>query len=217
MTKGLRQVFLCVQLSVCLALVSCSIELKIPDVVDDRVKALVRDEAAHILTVTEDRESFSQYQFFLSNFPREDLLGLSVGNRRIYISYKLAALALNDERYLWLLRQTIAHEIAHEIAGHAKQKELPWFSAGNFAIGASGREVGLPWYVRLYNYPTKRELEADRIGLELWTKLGWDCGIWVQILKDFQARNYTGDVFPPTDRRLQQAQNLCGLSETKNP
>jgi hypothetical protein len=161
-----------VQLSACLALVSCSIELKIPDGVDDRVKALVRDEAAHILTVTEDRESFSQYQFFLSDFPRADLLGLSVGNRRIYISYKLAALALNGERYLWLLRQTIAHEIAHEIAGHAKQKGLPWLSTGNFAIGASGSEVGLPWYVRLYNYPTERELEADRIGLEFWTKLG---------------------------------------------
>jgi hypothetical protein len=47
--------------------------------------------------------------------------------------------------------------------------------------------------------------------------ISWDCRIWVQVLKDFQARNYTGDVFHPTDRRLQQAQTLCELSASKNP
>ena len=196
-------------LSVCLMLVSCSIQLKIPDVVDDRVIELVRSEAAQVVMVSEDRESFSKYQFFLSDFPRQDLLGMSVGNRRIYISYKLAARALTRTGSLWLLRQTIAHEIAHETAGHAKQKGLDWFTGGYFSFGSSGEEVGLPWYVRLYNYPTEKELEADRIGLEYWKKLGWDCWIWVRILENFQKQEYRGDTFHPTDRRLQQAQSAC--------
>jgi hypothetical protein len=79
-----------------LVLASCSIQLKIPDVVDDRVRELVRTEAAQVVTVSEDRENFSKYQFFLSDFPRQDLLGMSVGNGEIYISYKLAALALKQ-------------------------------------------------------------------------------------------------------------------------
>ena len=78
-----------------------------------------------------------------------------------------------------------------------------------FNLGTSGGAVGLPWYVRLYNYATDKELEADRIGLGYWNKLGWDCQIWVQILENFQAQNYRGDSFHPTDRRLQQAQNIC--------
>jgi len=165
--------------------------------------------------VSEDRESFSKYQFFLSDFPRQDLLGMSVGNRRIYISYKLAARALTHTGYLWLLRQTIAHEIAHETAGHTKQKGLGWFTGGNFSFGASGQNVGLPWYVRLYNYPTEKELEADRVGLEYWKRLGWDCQIWVRILESFQSQQYWGDIYHPTDRRLQQALDVCELSDIK--
>jgi hypothetical protein len=159
-------------LSVCLVLVSCSIQLKIPDVVDNRVKELVRSEAAQVVTVSDDRENFSKYQFFLSDFPREDLLGMSVGNRKIYISYKLAARALTQTGYLWLLRQTIAHEIAHETADHANQKVLSWFTGGNFFFGASGQNVGLPWYVRLYNYPTEKELESGRLRVLEETRLG---------------------------------------------
>ncbi len=200
-------------LNVCFALASCSIQLKIPDVVDDRVRELVRNEAAHVVSVSHDRENFSRYQFFLSDFPRQDLLGMSVGNGKIYINYKLAARAVNHTGALWLLRQTIAHEVAHETAGHATQKGLEWFTGGNFSFGASGQNVGLPWYVRLYNYPTEKELEADRIGLEYWTRLGWNCQIWVRILESFQNHQYKGDIFHPTDRRLEQAQKSCELSD----
>ena len=140
---------------------------------------------------------------------------MSVGNRKIYISYKLAARALTQTGYLWLLRQTIAHEIAHETADHANQKVLSWFTGGNFFFGASGQNVGLPWYVRLYNYPTEKELEADRIGLEYWKRLGWDCQIWVRILESFQRQQYQSDIYHPTDRRLQEAQNSCPTSELK--
>jgi predicted Zn-dependent protease len=177
--------------------------------VDDRVEHLLRSEAQRIIAVSEDRDNFSQYQFFLSDFPRQDLFGMSIGNRQIYISYRLASLALTDSGQLWLFRQTMAHEIAHETAGHGKQAGHKWLNTGMFNLGASGSEVGLPWYVRLYNYSADKELEADRIGLGYWNKLGWDCRIWVRILESFQAQNYIGDSFHPTDRRLQQAQNVC--------
>jgi len=213
--KRLRQGLFSLHLSVCLALVSCSVQHKIPAVIDGRVKELVGSEAAHVLAVSDDHENSFKYQFLLSDFPRQDLLGMSVGNGRIYISYKLATLALADTGYLWLLRQTVAHEIAHEVAGHAGQNVMRWFTGGNFYFGASGQDVGLPWYVRLYNYPTEKELEADRIGLEYWKRLGWDCHIWVRILEDFQSQQYRGDIFHPTDRRLQQAQNSCELSDIK--
>ena len=205
-----------IRLTVCLTIVSCSIQPNIPTVVDDRVAALVRSEAARIVAVNEDRDNVAKYQFVLSEFPRNDILGMSVGNRRIYISYKLATLALTDSSYRWLLRQTIAHEIAHETAGHAKQEGVMWLNGGAFAVGASGRDVGLPWYVRFYNYSTEKELEADLKGLGYWTKLDWNCRIWVRILENFEKQNYIGDAFHPTDRRLQQARSFCELQEDKN-
>jgi predicted Zn-dependent protease len=206
-----------IRVSFCFVFVSCSIQPKIPGVLDDRAEDLLRSEAARIMTVSEDRENFSKYQFLLSEFPREDILGMSVVDRRIYISYKLASLALTDSSHRWLLRQTVAHEIAHETAGHTTQKGVVWLNGGAFAVGASGGDLGLPWYVRFYNYSMEKELEADRIGLGYWNKLGWDCRIWVRILESFQKQNYSGDVFHPTDRRLQQAQNVCELQRDEKP
>jgi len=190
---------------------------KIPSVADDRVEDMLRREAVRIMTVSEDRENSSKYQFLLSEFPRKDILGISVGNRRIYISYNLASLALTDSSHLWLLRQTVAHEIAHETAGHAKQEGVMGFNRGTFAVGVSASDVGLPSYVRFYNYSTENELEADLKGLGYWNQLGWDCQIWVRILEDFQKQGYRGDIFHPTDRRLQQAQNVCELQRQDKP
>jgi predicted Zn-dependent protease len=190
-------------------LFGCSIQPKLPGVVDQRVESVVRVEAAAILEVSEHRESFASYHFFLSDFPRQDILGMSVGDRRIYISYKLASSALHDPQQLWLLRQTVAHEIAHETAAHAKREGGRWFNRVPFAWGASGREVGLPWYVRVHNYSADKELEADRIGLVYWKKLGWDCRIWVEIMENFERRGYRGDSSHPTSDRLRQARSLC--------
>lgn len=204
-------------LSVCLVFVSCSIQPKIPSVKDDRIENMLRREAARIIRVSEDQENVSAYEFFLSDFPRRDILGMSVGNSRIYISYKLAALALTDSTHLWLLRQTLAHEIAHETAGHAKRERTAWFNSGGFSLGTPGGAVGLPWYVRFYNYSTEKELEADLKGLGYWNKLGWDCQIWVGILENLQKHNYTGDIFHPTDKRLRQAQSVCQTSGDEQP
>jgi predicted Zn-dependent protease len=197
--------------------VSCSIQQNIPSVVDETIEDKLRTEAARILAVSEDRDHRSKYQFLLSEFPREDILGMSVGGGRIYVSYKLASGASNDSNHLWLLRQTLAHEIAHETAGHAKQGGLIWSNAGALTVGASGREVGLPWYVRVYNYSAEKELEADLKGLRYWSKLGWDCRIWVRILENLQRQNYAGDRFHPTDRRLQLALSVCQAQKNETP
>jgi predicted Zn-dependent protease len=207
---------LCIGISFCLGFVSCSIQPKIPSVVDHRVESILRSEAAHIMTASEDRENFSKYRFLLTEFPRKDILGMSVGDRKIYISYSLASRALTDANHRWLLRQTVAHEIAHETTGHAKREGQMWFRGNTFALGASGRDVGLPWYVRFYNYSTKKELEADLKGLGYWNKLGWDCRIWIRILENFQTQGYKGDIFHPTARRLQQAENVCDLQRDEN-
>jgi hypothetical protein len=106
----------------------------------------MREEAGQILAVSEDAANTSRYQIFLSDFPRADILGMSIGQRRIYISYKLGSRALHNQHHLWLLRQTLAHEIAHEIAGHADYRQIN-FNRSSAARGMTGRDVGLPWYV----------------------------------------------------------------------
>ena len=192
-----------------LLVAGCATQVSIPTVTDDSVELFVRNEAAQIIAVSEDKNRSSEYQIFLSDFPRKDVLGMSVGNHHIYIRYELAKLASRRAPYLWLLRQTLAHEIAHETAGHANQTGTTSFNRGAFARGVSSTDVGLPWTVRLRNYSTDKELEADLKGMEYWQKLGWDCRIWVAILQNYEKQNYVGDIFHPTDKRLQQAQKAC--------
>lgn len=187
--------------------------MNIPSVSDDPVERLVRSEAAQIVAVSEDKDHFSEYQIFLSDFPRKDILGMSVGDHRIYISHELAKLASERRPYLWLLRQTLAHEIAHETGRHALQGGVTNFNHGTLAGGVSSGDIGLPWSVRFRNYPADKELEADAKGLEYWQKLGWDCHIWVRILENFEKQDYAGDVFHPTDQRLRQAQSVCPAQE----
>ncbi len=187
----------------------------IPTVSDEAVELLVRNEAAQIIAVSEDQDHISDYQIFLSDFPRKDILGMSIGKRRIYISHELAKLAARRSAQRWLLRQTLAHEIAHETAGHATQNGLTWFNRRTLGSGISSGDLGLPQSVTFRNYSVDKELEADSKGLKYWERLGWDCRIWVGILESFEKQNYAGDVFHPTDKRLEQARGIC-LREEKD-
>jgi hypothetical protein len=153
-----------------LFLISCSLMPSISVVRDDRIERLLRDEARQILEVSEDAANTSLYQFFVSDFPRGDILGMSIGQRRIYISYKLGSRALYSQRHLWLLRQTLAHEIAHEIAGHANYRQVN-FNRPSAERGMTSRDVGLPWYVIFQPYSTEKELQADVDGMRYWEKL----------------------------------------------
>jgi predicted Zn-dependent protease len=188
---------------------SCSIQARIPTVSDDALERLVAAEGARIVAVSEDKGAFSHYQIRLSDFPRKDVLGMSVGDRRIYISYELARLASRGGVHLWLLRQTLAHEIAHETAGHARQTSGGSLNRGALKGVVSSSDVGLPASVRLVNYSVDKELDADLRGLRYWRRLGWDCRIWVRILQNFEKQNYRGDAVHPTDERLRQAREQC--------
>jgi len=188
-------------------MMSCSLTPKIPVIADEPIEKMVSDEAGRILAAADPRVEFSRYRFQLSAFPRRDLLGLSLGRGQIYISYQLAQLALKKSYYRWLLRQTLAHEIAHEIAGHANQRG----ALANIAAsqGITAQHLGLDGLVRFQNYSVEKELQADFYAMNYWATLGWDCAIWVDILRGFQRQNYAGDVFHPTDRRLEQASRSC--------
>ena len=192
----------------CLMLVACSVAPRLTVVADERIERLIQHEAARILAVTEDKANLARYRILLSDFPRADILGMSIGQRQIYVSYTLGRRALRSERHLWLLRQTLAHEIAHEISGHAEQARIS-LNRSIVKTGMTARDIGLPWYVKVQPYSLEYELQADSEGMRYWEKLGWDCGIWLRIFEDFERQNYTGDVHHPTDRRLAQAQRAC--------
>jgi predicted Zn-dependent protease len=192
-----------------LCLIACSIQATIPTVSDDLVESLVRAEAARIISVSEDKQHLSEYHIFLSDFPRKDVLGMSVGDRRIYISHELAKLAAKRPFHLWLLRQTLAHEIAHETSGDARQNSGAALARGPFARTVSNTDIGLPAHVTVRNYSAEKEFEADARGLQYWTRLGWDCRIWVGILQNFEMQNYIGDALHPTDERLRRAKAAC--------
>ncbi|MGZ9212327.1 MAG: hypothetical protein ACXW53_10550 [Candidatus Binatia bacterium] len=187
---------------------SCYLTPKIPIVADEQVERMVNDEAGRILNAADPRAEVSRYSFQLSAFPRQDLLGVSIGRGRIYISYQLAQLALKKSYYRWLLRQTLAHEIAHELAGHVNQRGAVANNPSSQA-GVTARHLGLDGLVQFQNYSVEKELQADFYAMSYWATLGWDCAIWVNILRGFQKQNYDGDVFHPTDRRLEQASINC--------
>jgi len=193
------------------SLLACSLAPKIPVVADAPVEALVTREARHILWAADERADARQYRFQLSAFPRRDLLGLSIGGKQIYISYRLAQLASESHYYLWMLRQTLAHEIAHELAGHADD---PSAKLRSFEGGISAAHLGLPALVRFENYSIEKELQADMYGIEYWARLGWDCAIWIDILNNFQRHGHSGDVFHPTDRRLKLASATCSTQKS---
>ena len=191
-------------------MMSCYLTPKIPVVADEQIERMVSDEAGRILAAADPRAEFSHYRFQLSAFPRQDLLGVSIGRGQIYISYQLAQLALKKSYYRWLLRQTLAHEIAHELAGHANQRGAVANSPAS--QGVTARHLGLGGLVQFQNYSVEKELQADFYAMNYWATLGWDCAIWVDILRGFQKQNYAGDVFHPTDRRLEQAALNCPAS-----
>jgi predicted Zn-dependent protease len=195
---------------------ACSLGWQIPTVADAPVEELVNHEAQRILAVADPSGDAQQYRFQLAPFPRADLLGVSIGHKQIYINHRLAQLARQNSYYRWLLRQTLAHEIAHELAGHANQSDavanrLP---AGS---GVTANELGLDATLRFDNYSVDKELQADLFGMIYWDRLGWDCRVWVDILNNFQKQNYAGDALHPTDRRLAQAVTHCAASRKVTP
>ena len=205
---GKFSVFALLALGLFLLLTSSCSSVRIPTVADYNLERQVADEVAPIIKVTADRDRIADYRVELADFPRKDILGMSVGDRRIYISYELARAAFANEGSRWLLRQILAHEVAHEVSGHAKGHNTAAYDRAPQGV-ITAADLGLPSGIQFQNYSIDKELEADRVGMEYWQALNWDCRIWVNILKSFQSRNYSGDANHPTEERLRQAASLC--------
>jgi len=159
-------------------------------VIDDaKVQAFVAIEGRKILAVTKNRNKAQDYRFYLAEFEDPTWGGAAGGNHIIYIRYKEARNAyLNRNRqwYLLALRLILAHEIAHDILRHSKY--------GHLSVAM--------------------ELGADRLGILLWKRLGWDCSFWVRINESQKERGIT-DTFHRADLQLLQAKNLCPEAEDR--
>jgi predicted Zn-dependent protease len=183
---------------------------QLPTVTDGRLERYVTAMGLEIVAVSEHRERWVDYQFKLVNFARRDILGLSTGRQKIYISYELARLAYKSNYYRWLLRHTLAHEIAHDVLGGDIANEDDGASPHTgLANRITGKDLGLPGRVRFRPYSRAAELAADRKGMEYWEKLGWNCEHWVRLFVNFSAEGYQGDLDHPTRLRLDQAQQIC--------
>ena len=185
--------------------------LFLPVVNDERLQGFLDQETAVILRVSENSGKIPNYTVQLADFPRKDILGLSLGKQRILISYELTRRAYQDQAYRWLLRQTIAHEVAHDVLGHAEMKSQAILNIAGPSRGIVAEDLGLRG-VSIRNFSRVNELAADAKGMVYWQKLGWDCRIWVRILENFVGQNYQGDEYHPTDQRLAQARSLCSAT-----
>jgi predicted Zn-dependent protease len=189
--------------------------VSLPTVGDEKLQDFVADEARRILNVAESSRKAAVYKIGLVDFPRKDILGLSIGNQRIFISYQLSRLAYEKESYRWVLRQTLAHEIAHDVLGGEVGVHEPLLSAPGFANRITAQDLGLTGGRSFRPYSRLSELAADKKGMEYWRKIGWDCRIWVRILEDFLNRGYRGDVNHPTLERHRQAVQICRAHPTQ--
>jgi hypothetical protein len=182
----------------------------LPTITDERLEAFIAQEAQQLLRVSGNAHKATLYKFYLAKFPREDILGLSFGEQRIFISYELTRLAREKTGYLWLFRHTLAHEIAHDELEHAKNQEVVSLNAVRQSHARiTGGDLGLPLFSSFRNYSPAVELAADQTALEYWKKIGWDCGIWVKLFRGFLDQGYVGDMDHPTKERLSQAIRIC--------
>ena len=137
------------------ALCSCASlpALFLPTISDDRLEAFVAEEAQQILRVSGNSHKADRYKFYLAKFPRDDILGLSFGEHRIFISYELTRLAREQTGSLWLFRHTLAHEIAHDVLEHAKDEQMVSLNAVRQSKARiKGADLGLPLFVSFRNY-----------------------------------------------------------------
>lgn len=197
---------------------SCSsIFVNVPIVHDDSVEEVVSAIGREIVAVSEHRDHAARFRFRLADFARRDILGLSNGKQRIFISYELARLALSSSHHRWLLRHTLAHEIAHDVLGGDIMAPAGASEVGpGMANRITSGDLGLSSQVKFRPYSRWAELAADRRAMEYWQRLGWDCRNWVKLFVGFMERGYTGDPDHPTKERLEQAIEVCSEQQALN-
>jgi len=181
-----------------------------PTVHDDTLEAFLQQQASTIIEVSENAPYANRFRLRLANFPGPNILGISVGNHEIFISYELTRLAYEQNRYLWLMRQVLAHEIAHDVLRNVSgPADTEPHSVAGFAARVSEKDLGLPRIFAFRNYSRAAELAADKKAIEYWQKTGWDCHIWIEIFRNFLDAGYVGDPDHPTEERQSQAIKMC--------
>ncbi len=190
-----------------------------PTVADENLEHFVRAIGLQIVAVSEYRDRSASYKFKLADFARRDILGLSTGNQTIYVSYELSRLAYINSYYLWMLRHTLAHEVAHDVLGSdVKTGDDDGRQTPGLANRINSRDLGISDEIKFRPYSRSAELAADRKGMEYWQRLGWNCANWVQLFVSFTAQGYEGDVDHPTQDRLKQSRQICSAqSRFDNP
>jgi len=169
-----------------------------------RLQAFVEREAKRMLAVTPNSRLTSSYRFYLANM---NWAGLSFGNHVIYLDYSMVKAGFLGTRGLTSFRITLAHEIGHDLAGHRANK-VAIANMANAAQGYVGNWANVARVIANDIYSRSAELEADRLGIKYWKRLGWDCKEWVyRFERSLRAGTRSYHHLP--ELRLRQAADLC--------
>jgi hypothetical protein len=160
-----------------------SLVIVYPNGLDPTIRALVEIELSQLLAVTEHPN------FEISVTVGKTSVGLGGGTAvatanakgEITITPSAVANAMKSQAALWSLRTVMAHELGHVMAGH--------------------------WFTHTSRQPQK-ELEADKLGMGYFKRLGWPCKVWVD---RFRRQAEQGNLSPEHDAkaRYEQASQLC--------
>ena len=181
-----------------------------------RLQKFVNLEAKRMLAVTPNAGLSSSYRIYLAHLRKRGWAGLSLGNHVIYLDYSMVKAGFLGTRGLKRFRMVLAHEIGHDVAGHRVNKAAIASAANVGQAVAQGMSSvpGLGLLTAMIGhsihglYSRSAELEADRLGIEYWKQLGWDCKEWVYRFER-ALETGTGDLHHPPEVRLRQAADLC--------
>lgn len=143
------------------------------------------------------------YDVRLADLRARKAAGVSEGRGVIYVDVRLAEAAYkytkeNPGKMQLDLPMVLAHEIGHDLAGHAAQ-----------ARNAADMKTGLLGRFLTRHYSRQMELEADRKAIRYWIALNLPCEHWVNRFQALADKGIQGDFNHPTAGRLEQAREMC--------
>lgn len=201
----------------------------------ERKQGLVRDSAlvGYVREVAERLAGAAAHpnltwQFHVADEPEPNAFALPGG--WVYVTRGLLGLVNHEDE----LAGVIGHEIAHVVEGHAARRES---AATPFAVlfgvpaaildrvspalaGVLGGVGQLATGAVVAPYSREQELEADRVGIALAARAGWDphaLGTFLQALEREDALDHGGErrpsffsMHPPTPERVKKIETHAG-------